>query len=150
MVHATRLIHALEVRLAHAGFGLVLELHAVDEEVGQLLRISAVYRVDVQVAHRVERPILQPFRKVQVFTLREDPTVCKRVDAQIRLVDLAYLGRLGELLHHEIANLALVELLLLDLLLSWRSIVVERLGSVWGIALVFGLEVESMGVGRYR
>ena len=56
---------------------------------------------------------------------------------------------MSELLHHESADLALIELLLLDLLLSWRSIVVERLASVGCVALVLGMRFEPVCVGGH-
>ena len=51
---ATNRIHAQEVGLAHVDLGLVLELHAVDEDVGQLLRVGAVDGADVEVANLVD------------------------------------------------------------------------------------------------
>lgn len=54
LVDATNRIHAQEVGLAHVDLGLVLELHAVDEDVGQLLRVRAVDGADVEVANLVD------------------------------------------------------------------------------------------------
>ena len=125
MVDATNRVHAQEVGLAHVDLGLVLELHAVDKDVGQLLRVRAIDGANVEVANLVDV-------------------------IEVGLVDLANLTRLSKLLHHESTDLALIKLLLLYLLLSWRSIVVEWLTSVGCKALVLGMGVEPVCVGGHR